>query len=500
MKSNRFFIPLIAFILPIVFTGLWFYSGFPKTNTAAMPDFAVIDLSQAPLSTAVALPNAPEANSSSVLIDLKHGNLLSLSEIDPLVRNIESMGGAIDVFKDDADLGTSLKSSSAFICAVPMNAFTKEELQSVIAFVERGGRLVVITDPTRNTFFSESGTAGLSGVDAANLLLEPFNLSFRDDYLYNLVNNEANYRNIILTAMSKHILMKDIQKLVIYGGHSLNSNGTPLVNTDSDTKSSGDERIGDLTPMEITNFGEGQVLAIGDISILTSQYVQSGDNQIFVRNLAGFLTDTSRQKTLAEFPFIFKRGVVVQPTGDIKVDGEMLSALSTLEKSLATKPGALTISEEPVKNSDRILLTTFSSNKNTEDILELLKIDLSPALPIPENTAEKTAATPTPEATLTPTELPDQAEMDISSIDAEIPSDNPENISLPGLGIVKTSGLGVIGLLNENNTTTLVLMASSPEKLQELIKQISSDNLTNCLIHENLAACRISATDAEPVG
>jgi hypothetical protein len=33
-----------------------------------------------------------------------------------------------------------------------------------------------------------------------------------------------------------------------------------------------------------------------------------------------------------------------------------------------------------------------------------------------------------------------------------------------------------------------------------LINQISSENLKNCLIHDNLAACRISGISIKPLG
>lgn len=499
MKTSKYVFALIIFILPILGTIMWFYSGLPKTSNSPLPDFPAIDFPQPPLSTSVALPNPPDKISTDVLIDMKHGNMFALSEIDPLLRNIESLGGAIEIYKDDSDLASKLKTVTSFLVPVPMSSYSTEEMQTISSFVERGGRLVVITDPTRNTIFTESGSAGMSGVDAANLLLEPFDLSFRDDYLYNMVKNEGNFRNIIVTDISGDPLMKDIRQLVIYGGHSLNTNGTSLVTVDEGTSSSTNEHSGDLSPIKISSFQKGQVLAIGDISLMTVQYIQSADNQIFVRNLARFLTESIREKTLAEFPFLFKGDVVIQPAGEIVVDGELLSAISNLKKAI-NSPATFTISQDAAKNVDRILLTTFESNTETKDLLKSLEIDLSPKLPSLEETVKPEVVTPQPKATVTPTVLPKSLETEVPLFDNVIPADTPEKILVPGMGIVKTSGLGVIGLVRENERFTLIIMANSQLKIQELINQLSTQNMKNCLIHNNLAACRISGNTVEPIG
>jgi hypothetical protein len=504
MKINRALIALVVFILPILATGFWFYAGFAKKTSSPLPDYPGIDQPQPPISTLVALPDPPKSTSTPVLIDMKHGNLVTLSEIDPLLRNIESMGCAIDIYREDGDLSSKLKSASSFLVPVPLVSFSADEMLAVTSFVKRGGRLVVITDPTRNTLLTEGGSIGMTGVDAANLILEPFDLSFNDDYLYNLVKNEGNYRNIFLTDISKDELMKGINQLVIYGGHSLNNNGTPLAIAGNGTFSSSEDQTGSLSPINIIPFDKGQVLAIGDISLMTSQYVQSKDNQVFVRNLAEFLTESTREKTLADFPFLFQADVVIQPAGDLTVDGELLSAITNLEKSVTNASGLLTISQDVTTKGDRILLTTFKINKSTKDILETLKIDTTPTLPTPEPTLQPEGLTPEPKPTqmLTPTLpiLKKTLEKVNSPLDFEIPVEKPGFIQIPGMGIIETDGLGIVGLVRDGDRTSLIIMANSQEKIQELINQISSENLKSCLIHDNLAACRISGMSIKPLG
>ncbi len=136
----------------------------------------------------------------------------------------------------------------------------------------------------------------MSSVDAANLILEPYDISFSDDYLYDMVNNEGNFRNILISEFANHELTEGIGRLVIYGGHSVHSSGKSLASTSENTYSSANDHPGKFSPVDIINSGKGSVLAIGDINLLTSQYVQSADKQIFVQNLAAFLTESAQKR------------------------------------------------------------------------------------------------------------------------------------------------------------------------------------------------------------
>lgn len=506
MKTSKLAIAAVLFFLPILFTTMWFYSGLPVRQEAALPDFPTIDLPMQPISTPIALPTPPKTTTSRVVFDMNHANMFSLSEIDPLLRNIESHGGEISLYREEGSLAETLKSASSIVSIAPMNTFSHEEMQAISNFVHTGGRLVIITDPTRNTQFTDGGLFGMSGVDSANLLLEPFDLSFKDDYLYNLVENEGNFRNIIISDFPTNILMKDVGQLVLYGTHSLSPNGYALAGVNDDTVSSA-EQADELSPIRIIKAGSGQVLAIGDVSMMTTQYAQSADNQVFIQNLAKFLTTNARSKTLSDFPFVFEGQVAVQLVGDIKMNGELLSAISTLEKSLETGSGDLTISKKPQEKLDRIVLTTYKTNDETEEIFAVLGIKLNPE---PSNLEESNSIEEEPapaDDVPLPTLEPEVSDIETPSFFTEAPPfgsilaeiESPE-ISLPGMDIIATDGLGVVGLVQEENRLTLVLMASSPEKIQELINQISFDGLQNCLVNSNVAACRISAEFPIPAG
>jgi hypothetical protein len=54
--------------------------------------------------------------------------------------------------------------------------------------------------------------------------------------------------------------------------------------------------------------------------------------------------------------------------------------------------------------------------------------------------------------------------------------------------------------VHEKEHTSLLILANSQEKIQELLNQLSTENLTNCLVQNDVAACRISGSDIKPGG
>ena len=57
-------------------------------------------------------------------------------------------------------------------------------------FVRRGGRLLILTDPTRSAvsydYYGYGSATVMADVIAANSLLAPYDIAFVDDYLYNM--------------------------------------------------------------------------------------------------------------------------------------------------------------------------------------------------------------------------------------------------------------------------------------------------------------------------
>jgi hypothetical protein len=160
MKRNLWILAIVCLLLPGLITYFWFYSVAPKAAQSDLPDYSKIDFPRPNLSTAVPMAKPPVKPNVTILFDLQHQNLYSISEIDPLVREIESYGGSIQTTSEQTNLETGLKTADVFICIAPILRFNQLEITQITNFVKRGGKLVVFTDPTRS-----------SGMDVLNCVL-----------------------------------------------------------------------------------------------------------------------------------------------------------------------------------------------------------------------------------------------------------------------------------------------------------------------------------------
>ena len=154
----------------------------------------------------------------------------------------------------------------------------------------------MIADPTRGSRFDS--------VTFANSLVIPFDLTFSDDYLYNLIEYEGNYRNVLFRKFAADPLTQGLGTVALYATHSVGTTtGTPLVQGDENTLSSRTDTGGHLAALALS--ANQQVLALGDLTFLTPPYYQVADNAVLINRLAQFLLGGQRTPTLADFPFVF---------------------------------------------------------------------------------------------------------------------------------------------------------------------------------------------------
>ncbi len=139
----------------------------------------------------------------------------------------------------------------------------------------------------------------------------------------------------------------------------------------------------------------------------------------------------------------------------------------------------------------------MTSGDESEDIIKKLKIDLSP---VPKKTG---TPSPTPDAenkpSISPTETKPEDGLTFDEFsekeEAETDLNIPDEIEIPGLSVVSTKDLGVVGLVRDGDRTTLLIMASSPENLKSFVEELTINGLSGCLIKDNLAACKVTGTD-----
>jgi hypothetical protein len=459
MKRYRIPIAIALFVLPVLVRGLWFYQGaYWRTEPPATPDYASYSIPQPPLSTAQPATASGAASRAIVLLDQAHNNLFSPSELESLTGLLRYSGARVESVVygsyEDRSLADQLKYASAYISIAPIRTYTAVEVLLLQDFVRRGGRLLILTDPTRSAVtydYSGYGTATLTAdVISANTLLAPFGIAFHDDYLYNQTQYEGNYRNVFFDDFSANALTKDLTRVVFYAVHSLETDtGTVLIQSGRTTKSSRTDSDG-AYPVAALDSG-ANVLAIGDLSFLQPPYNQVADNALLIRNLADFLLGGKRIRDLNDFPFLFERDAAIVPLADVSLTAGLLGPIRVLQENLAGVGIESTIASQPAAGKDLILLGTFSS-PGIEPYVARLGIQLPSFSGFPSG------------------------------------GTYPQ-IILPGFGSLPAAGVGLILFSRTEDQSILMLLAPDPASLGGLMGVLGPQGFADCVLQGDAAVC-----------
>lgn len=480
MKVKHILIAIGLFLIPIVARTLWYYHGVytPGANLQT-PDFVGLEIATPELSTAAVATKSKVSESGIVLFDLAHSNQYQITEIEVLIDDLKNQGAEIATLDEDEDLNSQLKGAAAFVSIAPTRSFTEEEVQAVQDFVERGGRLLVIADPTRST--SEYVSSRSESVQVANGLLEPYQLTFRDDYAYNVYDHEGNFRNIILHPTSKNDLTSNVSELVFYAARSLSSFETNLISGDENTLSSLTDSGENLCLAALSG---NDVLAIGDFSFLSSPYYQVSDNAQFIANISKFLISGDRQKTFNDFPYLFSQPIGILAGDDIVLDQDLLEQISELKDLYGQKDLTVEILEEDDEDYDLILLGLLPADQTVIQYLEGFDVQFGSQ---PRSTAttqvtqsdteEEIEETVQPTATTTPTSAPTQSVLRYGQV------------SIGGIGKVSQDDFGFVFIKSEKDRTVLILLSDSQDGLIDLLAMLSYGSIDSCYIEDDIALC-----------
>jgi hypothetical protein len=496
MKTVRILLALLFFLGPIAVRGAWFYQGvYQRSQPVATPDFTSLKAPEPPVSSAAAPANKTpnlltgDARAPIVLFDQAHGNLYEPLEMAPLTQAIQEQGAQVVMYDGSLALEDQLKRSSALVVIAPGSPYSAGEVQVVANFVAHGGRLLVLTDPTRSGGFDYATGLTVASAHIANQLLAPYQITFVDDYAYNLIDNEANFRNLLISQFASSPLTGGLNQVVLYSAQSLKSE-TVLLTGGTNTFSSLTDQ-GKNLPLAAMD-ADGKVLAIGDLTFLTLPYVQVSDNQQFTRNIAAFLAGGENPPRLANFPILFSRPVAVLVDSETALSASQVQVISGLQSGLqATLNLPVSLTSTPEDGFDLIVTGTFDSLDAIDSFLKDENLtfeaeegsleDLSAFFPTPD-----TASSEAVEATATP-------EYDFSSLFGDLSSEEDVEaigtLTIPDLGKFKTQGVGVIIFHAEADRNVLILLAGSQNSLASLSARLSAGSLTGCLQTEHLAVC-----------
>ncbi len=269
-------ISLVVTVIAVVFLVqlLFFYRGVYIPPHVNAPDFLSINVN---LSAPTEISDSFTSGSGTVLIDMSHGNNINAGDLNLLLSRIIARGYRLEYFRDGSNLKTNLSGSTSFVVISPASSFSAADAKSVKEFIGGGGRLLMLSEPIKES--------------EINSLAAEFGILFWNDYLYNLKENEGNFRYIYLTEFAESNITKGLRRIVFYTSGSVFGNG--IIFTDSDTYSSSRGEKGRYAAAAMAE--DSKVLAIGDVTFLSEPY-NVMDNNRLIYNIADFLAPPAAAK------------------------------------------------------------------------------------------------------------------------------------------------------------------------------------------------------------
>lgn len=315
-------IPLFALAF---FLGAYFFfyrGGYQAPPTVKIP----FENITAPSSSLGAFAEVPPIRSGVLLLDLVHSNNFEEAELGSLMSRLEDRGFTIDLLGERnhkdfppldvtqrlALLGEKLRGADSFAVILPDDSYTAQEVDIVERFLGKGGRLLLIADPTRD--------------HDINSLANRFGIAFQSDFLYNTVEYDINFQDIFIRDFRPDEITTDLSQIALYTAGSIKSFGGGLAFTDANTRSSMVERAESFFPL--VKGRDGNVVAISDLTFMIPPQNSILDNDKLVSNLAEFLTGGDRRFELADFPHFFDTDI------DILLGRASLFGVATELKSL----------------------------------------------------------------------------------------------------------------------------------------------------------------------
>ena len=236
-----------------------------------------------------------------LVVDALHRNTFKETETAALISKISNRGYIVEFLGSFvparvevrlAVLEEKLRRADTFLVVLPQDPYTESEAAIVESFVRKGGKLVLVSDPSR--------------AHQINSLAKRFGLNFQPDYLYDTVEYDQNFRHIFVSDFQPDALTAGLDSILLEYAGSVRSTGPGLAFAGPNTKSS--LLNSTETPTPIAWGDSPNVLALGDFTFMAPSNSFLLDNDRFISNIADFMTDSERRFDLGDFPYFYESG------------------------------------------------------------------------------------------------------------------------------------------------------------------------------------------------
>lgn len=476
------YIWLPVIVLLVVIGGRYLYYNSQGGYAAPDRPLPEIEFDASAVSPRLEAVDNPTVSKGVVAIDFNHSNALYPEELNILLSKVVNRGFSYEIILPQPEeivltdivstdsgnptLVDKLRYAESLILPLPRVEYTPEEVTEIKNFVEKGGRVVIIGDPTRTVV-----------VESLNSIAGVFGIIYANDYLYSQSNNDNNYRNVVYSNFQDSPLTNGLDKdhkVIFYAGGSVTAPGSEIVLGDETTHSSVSE--GGRKPASAALTTNNQVLALTDLTFFTEPYSAAESNGQFINNIADFLTGGQRDFELKDFPFF------LNPQIDLVYDNSLVLN-SQLDKSVRLKEflekndHVVTFTDKVGDKNDTIFVGRFDKIDTIKDYLAdggitILGLD------------QKSEA----EAKTEEMNLADETDL----------SDQPPGkedrfitgrIQIQGVGELERGGSTLFYLDRQEGRNILIILSDTPETNADAFDILFENRLSECRMSNIVAVC-----------
>ncbi|MFQ6026575.1 MAG: hypothetical protein ACE5Q6_03555 [Dehalococcoidia bacterium] len=324
-----------------------------------------------------------EIHRGTMLIDATHRNRFNPQELSVLTSRVANRGYQVAFLGDFSSTDESerlnllkdqLRQADSLVVALPQESYSPKEIAQVEQFVEKGGKLLLIADPTRRHDISS--------------LAKNFGINFQADYLYNLVDNDLNYQEVFLREFQPDELTRGLQEIAVYSAGSVKSSGVGLAFSGTNTRSTFAQKDTRFYP-----FARGEdrnVVALYDLTFMVPPHNTILDNDRLVSNIADYLTTSQRDFELTDFPRFFNGEVDL-----LLSESTSFEQGTEFKKLLAKWEIGSEFKEIEDRSQDTVFLGTYEDSSQVSQYLDSLGVHVDGELQTPFTPTVASAGTGT---------------------------------------------------------------------------------------------------------
>ena len=157
-KLNLILLIVIPIIIILAVVGGRYYYYNSDAVAYSPPDRPLLetDYEALAMSDRLEAVDNPAVSQGVAVLDFAHDNALYLEELNVLLSKIVNRGFSYEIVLANGEesedlevLADKLRYAKVLILPLPRKEYTAEEIEEIERFVEKGGRLLIIGDPTR---------------------------------------------------------------------------------------------------------------------------------------------------------------------------------------------------------------------------------------------------------------------------------------------------------------------------------------------------------------